>query len=244
MPHDGAPQTRSLGCHRRRAPSSSGRSERAGAGRHHGRGVLLDQTVQAELGPLGCRAAGRVQGRDRRPRYRLVGGHLLRRQPVLHMTALTVLGLVAPGAAGATQPTARRTAPHIAADLHTLLERAHGPGRMCWPVIRSAASTSKASLRNSQMRSPAWCSWTPPHPNWVRPCQRRPSPTTSSIGSPPYCGRWLTLAGDACSTRSSTAAFRHARGTKHAPTPQPPATSPAGSRSSAKGQGRCSRRPP
>jgi hypothetical protein len=38
------------------------------------------------------------------------------------------------------------------------------PARMCWPVIRSAASTSKASPRNSQMRSPAWCSWTPPAP--------------------------------------------------------------------------------
>jgi hypothetical protein len=28
-------------------------------------GMLLDLTVQAELRSLGCRAAGRVQGRDR-----------------------------------------------------------------------------------------------------------------------------------------------------------------------------------
>ena len=242
MPHDGAPQTRSLGCQRRRTPSSSGRSERAGAGRHHGRGVLLDQTVQAELGPL---PRGWPRSGPRPPPQVPAG----RRPPPPASARFAHDSPYCPrpccaGRGWSDAADGPQDGAHIAADLHTLLERAHVPGRMCWPVIRSAASTSKASLRNSQMRSPAWCSWTPPHPNWVRPCQRRPSPTTSSIGSPPYCGRWLTLAGDACSTRSSTAAFRHARGTKHAPTPQPPATSPAGSRSSAKGQGRCSRRPP
>ncbi len=37
-------------------------------------GVLLDVTVLAEFGPLRRRAAGPVQGRDRRPRQRLAGG--------------------------------------------------------------------------------------------------------------------------------------------------------------------------
>jgi hypothetical protein len=43
--------------------------------------VPLDLAVVAELGPLGRRAAGRIQGRDRRIRQRLVGGDSVQHGP-------------------------------------------------------------------------------------------------------------------------------------------------------------------
>ncbi len=49
-------------------------------------------------------------------------------------------------------------AARIAADLHTLLDRAQSLDRTCWPGTPSAACTPSASPPNSPIRSPAWCS--------------------------------------------------------------------------------------
>ena len=142
-----------------------------------------------------------------------------------------------PESASTTAPVAAerpRTAPRTVPTLpRTCTRCSNGPkslGRTCWPVTRSAACTSKASPRNSRIRSPAWCSSTPPRPNPAQPSLPTPIPTTSSVASPPYRPRPLTSEPDGCSTQSPTQLFRHAPGTRPAPTPRPPATLQASSR--------------
>ena len=142
------------------------------------------------------------------------------------------------------QPTARRTVTTLPRTCTRCFNVPRFLGRTCWPVIRSAASTSKASPHNSPTRSPAWCSSTPPHPNPAQPSPPTPIPTTSSVASPPYRPRPLTSEPDACSTRSPTPLFRHAPGTRPAPTPPPPDNLQAPSRSMEWRTRRCSRRRP
>jgi hypothetical protein len=68
--------------------------------------------------------------------------------------------------------------------------------RTCWPATQSAASTSKASPPSSPTRSPAWCSWTPPHPNPAR--LPSPIPMTPSVALLPFRPRPPTSEPDAC----------------------------------------------
>jgi len=120
---------------------------------------------------------------------------------------------------------------HIAADLHTLLERAHVPG----PYVLAGHSFGGLYVLSFAAQFPDQVAGmvllTPPHPALAPPSQAIPSPTASSAAPPFCCLPSLTWGPDACSTRSHTALFRHAPATRPAPTPQPPGTSLAGSRS-------------
>src|SRR5215217_3823962 len=113
--------------------------------------------------------------------------------------------MTAPDAAGATQRTAPRTVPTLPRTCTRCLTAPRFPGRTCWPVTRSAASTSSASPRNFQIRSPPWCYSTPRHPNPVPPEQPIPSPTASSVASPRYYPRPPTSEPSACSPTPTTA---------------------------------------
>jgi hypothetical protein len=117
-------------------------------------------------------------------------------------------------------------------------------GRTCWPATRSAVCTSKASPPNSPTRSPAWCSSTPPHPN-PGPAQPTNTDPYNVIGRvAALSAASAHLGADACSTQSPTPLFRHAPGTRPAPTPPPPDTLQAPSRSMQWRTRRCSRRRP
>ena len=94
-------------------------------------------------------------------------------------------------------------AAQIAADLHTLLDRAHVPG----PYVLAGHSFGGLYVQtfaaNYPTRSPAWCCWTPPHPNRALP--RRPM--TESYEPPrsrlrPVVLRRLTSERAACSPSS------------------------------------------
>ena len=119
----------------------------------------------------------------------------------------------------------------IAADLHTLLERAHVPG----PYVLAGHSfgglyvQSFAAQFPDQVAGMVLLDSTAPKPGPAQPTNT--DPTTSSAASPPCRPRPLTSEPDACSPSSPTALFRHAPGTRPAPTPRPPRTSPAPSRS-------------
>jgi hypothetical protein len=131
------------------------------------------------------------------------------------------------------QPAGRRA---DSRRLHTLLDRADVPGPYVLAGDSFGGLYAQTSPPTMQTKSPAWCSWSPPHPNRAQPCRPRPSPATFSVVSPHCCPRSLTSESDACWPSPPTAVFRNAIGTGRAPTPRPPATSVASSKSLSGGQ--------
>jgi hypothetical protein len=115
--------------------------------------------------------------------------------------------MTAPVGAGATQRTARRTVPILPRTCTRCLIAPTFRARTCWPVTPSAAYTYSALPHNFRIRSPAWCYWTPLHPNPVRRYQ--PTPSVIARGRPPR-SRTAGRPGP------PTAVFRHARGTRRA----------------------------
>ena len=95
---------------------------------------------------------------------------------------------------------------HIAANLHTLLERAHAPG----PYVLAGHSFGglyvQSSPRNSPIRSPAWCSWTPPHPSPAptapsgHPVLRRRRPPAGLVSAVAHLGVGRLIAQSSCGT--------------------------------------------
>jgi hypothetical protein len=102
--------------------------------------------------------------------------------------------MTAPVVAGATQRSARRTAPTSRPISTRCWPAPAFPGRTWWPVTRSAGCTCAASPRNSPMTSPAWCYWSPPLPTGPGPAttdrvrrrlrsRRRVTPAVAHLGA-------------------------------------------------------------
>jgi hypothetical protein len=133
---------------------------------------------------------------------------------------------------------------HIAADLHTLLARAHVPG----PYVLAGHSfgglyvQSFAAQFPDQVAGMVLLDSTARKPGPALPTKTESNHVVDRVSA--LLPAIAHLGADACSTRSPTALFHHAPGTRHAPTPQPPATSPASSRSFARAPDRRSRRRP
>ena len=133
---------------------------------------------------------------------------------------------------------------HIAADLHTLLDRAHVPG----PYVLAGHSfgglyvLSFAAQFPDQVAGMVLLDSTAPKPGPARPSNtesysvlRRVSALLPAAAhSEPY----------ACSPTPTPAVFRHAPGTRRAPIRRPPATSRASSRSLPRDPPRSTRRHP
>ena len=110
--------------------------------------------------------------------------------------------------------------PHRRGPAHPA-RRAHVPGPYVLAGHSFGGLYARASPPNSPTRSPAWCSSTPPHPNPAQPAhQHRPYNVLGP--SPPYRAASAHLGAGRLLAQSPTRLFRHAPGTKRAPTPRPP----------------------